>query len=44
LGGGAFYFITNCFVVSCAHMTDIKKSASNERGDKKGAVDLAIYI
>jgi len=30
-------------VVSCAQMTNTKKSASNEGGDK-GAVDIAIYI
>jgi hypothetical protein len=38
-----FYFITNFFVVYCAHMANTKKSASDEGGDK-GAVDLAIYI
>ena len=38
-----FYFITNCFVVSCAQMANTKKSASNEGGDK-GAVVIAIYV
>lgn len=39
----AFYFITNCFVVSGAHMANTKKSVTDE-GGVKGAVDLAIYI